>query len=168
MDVVQRALVYATQAHTSVGQERKYTGEPYIVHPIEVMMLVREHGGCANMQAAALLHDVLEDTPVMRADLAISFGETITALVEELTEPDWQGNRAARKALECDRLANVSHEAQTIKCADLISNTGTIVARDPGFAKVYLREKAAILDVLTRAEPRLLAKARACVHAPRD
>jgi hypothetical protein len=46
---------------------------------------------------------------------------------------------------------------QSIKCADLISNTSTIVKHDPGFAKVYLPEKKAILEVevLTKAHPGL-------------
>ncbi|HCP79386.1 MAG TPA: guanosine polyphosphate pyrophosphohydrolase, partial [Pusillimonas sp.] len=44
---------------------------------------------------------------------------------------------------------------QTIKCADLISNTGSIVQFDPDFAKVYLEEKRLLLGVLTKADRRL-------------
>jgi hypothetical protein len=50
--------------------------------------------------------------------------------------------------------------AQTIKVADLISNTRSIVAHDPGFAKVYLEEKRMLLEVLTKADPTLLNKAK--------
>jgi hypothetical protein len=70
------------------------------------------------------------------------------------------GNRAERKVREKDRLAKISADAQTIKVADLIDNTKSIVERDPGFAKVYLKEKAAVLAVMTKADPRLLAKAK--------
>jgi hypothetical protein len=49
-----------------------------------------------------------------------------------------------------------SSRAQTIKLADLIDNTKTIVARDPKFAKVYLREKIALLHVLTKGDPTLM------------
>jgi len=49
---------------------------------------------------------------------------------------------------------------QTIKVADLISNTGSIVEHDPKFAVTYLEEKRLLLDVLTNADPRLLSIAR--------
>lgn len=52
---------FANLAHK--GQKRKYTGEDYIVHPISVARLVEKHGGSLDQQAAALLHDVVEDTP---------------------------------------------------------------------------------------------------------
>jgi hypothetical protein len=49
---------------------------------------------------------------------------------------------------------------QTIKCADIISNTSSIVMHDPAFARVYLEEKRLLLERLTEADPRLLALAR--------
>lgn len=155
MELIDRALVFATAAHAEVGQRRKYTGEPYIVHPIEVMMLVRDHDGTDVMQAAALLHDVVEDTNRSMADVAEAFGPAVALLVEELTEPAWEGNRATRKALECNRLGTISPAGQTIKCADLVSNSRSIIEHDPGFAKVYLKEKAAILAVMDQADRRL-------------
>ncbi|UEM08568.1 hypothetical protein J4G43_027720 [Bradyrhizobium barranii subsp. barranii] len=60
-------------------------------------------------------------------------------------------NRDGRKAIDRKRLSEASPEVQGIKCADLISNTSTIVKHDPDFAKRYLPEKRAILEVLTRA-----------------
>ena len=161
MDLVNRALVFATRAHAAIGQTRKFTDEPYIVHPIEVMMLVRSAGGSEAMQAAALLHDVIEDTPVSAEALGAEFGEEVLGLVLELTAPDHPGDRAARKAAECERLAGISAEAQTIKLADVISNCRTVAERDADFAAVYLPEKAAVLAVLTRGSPTLAAQAQA-------
>ncbi|MEO0828837.1 MAG: hypothetical protein AAFY03_00050 [Pseudomonadota bacterium] len=69
------------------------------------------------------------------------------------------GNRAARKAAEAQRLSQISPDAQTIKYADLISNTNSIVERDKGFAKVYLAEKDAILKVMRDGNPELLKAA---------
>lgn len=158
-DLTNRALIFAAEAHGSIGQTRKYTGEPYIVHPIEVMMLVRAHDGSEAMQAAALLHDVVEDTTQTLADVFNAFGASVANLVDELTEPKRDGNRATRKAAEVERLSKISGCGQTIKLADLISNTRSIVQHDPGFAKVYLREKAALLDVLTKGNPALLEMA---------
>ena len=153
-------LVFATKAHTDVRQVRKYTGEPYIVHPIEVMMITSLAGSVTeDMLAAALLHDVVEDTEKTLDDIYKLFGISITAFVEELTEPETKGKRATRKAAEAERLSKVSDEAQTIKIADSISNIRTIKKYDPEFAKVYLPEKAALLKVLTRGDRALLSMA---------
>lgn len=163
-DIVARALAFASDAHSSIGHVRKYSGEPYIVHPIEVMEIVQTAAVWTDeMLAAALLHDTVEDTPVTQADIAREFGPVVAALVLDLTDQCHEGNRAARKAAEAARLGTISPEAQTIKLADLISNTRSIVAHDPGFARIYLREKAAILAVMTAGDPGLYAEASAVV-----
>lgn len=162
MNTVERAKVFATAAHAAVGQTRKYTGEPYVVHPIEVASIVENAGGTEAMVAAALLHDVLEDTGVTVDVLEEQFGSEVADLVLWLTDvskPD-DGNRSTRKALDRQHSAAAPAAAQTIKVADLISNTRSIVAHDPGFAKVYLEEKRLLLEVLTRADPTLLTMAR--------
>jgi len=162
MTLVERARIFATAAHAAVGQTRKYTGEPYVVHPVEVAGIVESAGGSNAMIAAALLHDVLEDTGVTFDLLVEQFGSEVAELVLWLTDvskPE-DGNRSTRKALDRQHSAAAPAEAQTIKVADLISNTRSIVAHDPGFAKVYLEEKRLLLDVLTRADPTLLTMAR--------
>lgn len=162
MNTVERARVFATAAHAAVGQTRKYTGEPYVVHPIEVSELVASVGGTDAMVAAALLHDVLEDTGVTFDVLEAEFGPEVAELVLWLTDVSKHedGNRSTRKALDRQHSAAAPAAAQTIKVADLISNTRSIVAHDPGFAKVYLEEKRMLLEVLTKADPTLLNKAK--------
>ena len=162
MNTVERAKVFATAAHAAVGQTRKYTGEPYVVHPMEVASLVESVGGTEAMVAAALLHDVLEDTGVTVDVLEELFGSEVADLVLWLTDVSkpGDGNRSTRKALDRQHSAAAPAAAQTVKVADLISNTRSIVAHDPGFAKVYLEEKRLLLDVLTRADPTLLTMAR--------
>ncbi len=76
-----------------------------------------------------------------------------------------QGNRADRKAAQRVRLAAAPGWIQTIKCADLISNTSSIVMHDPKFAVLYLEEKRLLLDVMTEADPGLMAMARAQAEA---
>jgi (p)ppGpp synthase/HD superfamily hydrolase len=162
MNTVERAKVFATAAHAAVGQTRKYTGEPYVVHPIEVACIVENAGGTEAMVAAALLHDVLEDTGVTFDLLVEQFGSEVAELVLWLTDvskPE-DGNRSTRKALDRQHSAAAPAAAQTVKVADLISNTRSIVAHDPGFAKTYLEEKRLLLDVLTKADPLLLTVAR--------
>lgn len=150
MDLIKKARKFATRAHK--GQFRKYTGEPYIVHPIAVAETVRLHGGSDEMVAAALLHDTIEDTNVTYDDVRKEFGITVAGLVRELTDTSSpsDGNRAVRKEIDRRRLAKASADAQTIKLADLIDNTTSIVAHDPGFAKVYLKEKEALLKVMNK------------------
>lgn len=160
-DLVKRALKFATDAHSSISQVRKYTGEPYIVHPIEVMSIVKTVPHTPEMLAAALLHDTVEDTSITIEQIQEEFGPIVAALVSELTDvstPD-QGNRATRKSIDLAHTASASSQAQTIKLADLLSNTESIVTHDKHFAKVYLREKSALLDVLTKGDKTLHAKA---------
>ena len=114
------------------------------------------------MVAAALLHDVLEDTDVTFDLLVEQFGSEVADLVLWLTDvskPE-DGNRSTRKALDRQHSAAAPAAAQTVKVADLISNTRSIVAHDPNFSKVYLEEKRLLLDMLTKADPHLLTVAR--------
>lgn len=181
LNIIQKARSYAHGAHDAVGQKRKYTNEPYHVHTDEVadivtVLLNQERGQSGNfaramvMIPAALCHDLLEDTKVTEADLLREFGPDVTRVVVELTDvftPEKYPamGRAQRKRLEAERMGHISDIAATIKIADLISNTQSIVDHDPGFAKTYLREKAAVLNNLGHGDPELLAKATAQLAA---
>jgi len=162
MDIVRKAQVYAMAAHAAVGQRRKYTGEPYIVHPAEVAKIVAGvPGATPDMVAAAWLHDVVEDTGCTFTDVHMAFGIDIATLVGWLTDvsrPD-QGNRAYRKSVDRAHSAEAPAEAQTIKLADLISNSRSIMEHDPAFAKTYLEEKRLLLAVMTKGNPGLYAEA---------
>lgn len=161
MNIKLKALTFATAAHAAVGQLRKYTHEPYWVHPQEVAAMVAEvPGATAEMVAAAHLHDVVEDTGVTLELIRKEFGDEVATLVGWLTDvsrPD-HGNRAQRKAVDRAHTAGAPAEAQTIKLADLISNTRSIVEHDEKFAKTYLAEKRLLLEVLTKGDPGLWRK----------
>ena len=159
MDVIQKAEKFAQEAHKD--HQRKYTGDPYYVHLDEVRNIVKQAGGTVEQQAAALLHDTVEDTSVTPADVTREFGPKIAKLVVELTDvskPE-DGNRKTRKAIDRDKLAGVSAEAQTVKYADLISNGRDIGKNDPKFAKVYHAEKADLLRVMTKGNQNLRKQA---------
>lgn len=147
-----KARIFATAAHAAVGQVRKYTGEPYIRHPTEVVHILWQYGVLdVHVLAAAWLHDVVEDTQVTIDLIRAEFGDDIAGLVAGMTDvsrPE-DGNRAARKAIDRAHMAKQSADCQNIKLADLISNTRSIVERDPQFAKVYLAEKRLLLDVMS-------------------
>lgn len=158
--MIDSAIAFAALAHA--GQKRKYTGDPYIVHPIDVMMLVRTVvPDDEEMAAASVLHDVLEDCAVSARAIRGRFGERVGDLVVGLTEVSVEGNRATRKAAEVERLVACHPDVQTIKLADIISNTGTIVQFDPNFAKTYLPEKRQLLCALKLANPTLRSQAYA-------
>ena len=160
-DLVTRARVFATAAHAAVGQLRKYTFEPYIVHPAEVAKIVESVDGTPEMVAAAWLHDTVEDTGVTIETIRAEFGEEVAELVGWLTDvsrPE-QGNRAVRKAIDRAHTAASPAAAQTVKFADLIANTRSIMQHDVEFARVYLAEKRQLLEVMTKGDPRLRERA---------
>ena len=155
------AEAFAINAHESIGQKRKYTGEPYYVHPVAVCTIVETVTHDPIMRAAALLHDVVEDTPVTIELVRLQFGGEVADLVADLTDvskPE-DGNRAARKAIDRQHSAAACADAQTIKLADLIDNSKSILKHDPDFAKVYIKEKVALLSVLTKGNAQLKAQA---------
>lgn len=160
-DLISRADAFAARAHASIDQRRKYTGDPYIVHPRRVAQTVKDTGARDEVIAAALLHDVVEDTPVTLEEIRTEFGKDVAALVEMVTDvsrPE-DGNRRLRKAMDRDHLALASAEGQTIKLADLIDNTASITRYDPGFAKVYMRAAVELLGVLKKGDRTLRQRA---------
>jgi (p)ppGpp synthase/HD superfamily hydrolase len=152
-------------------QKRKYTGEPYVNHTFRVADIVKKHGGSEAMVYAAVLHDVVEDTPIECPELLIELMSIVdvnlalktTTLVKELTDvfikekyPDI--NRKGRKEMEAMRLGRISSDAQTIKYADLLDNSEDILKNDPKFAKVYLKEKEFILNHMKKGHSGLYQK----------
>ena len=168
MDVVEKARVFAIAAHSAVKQVRKYTGEPYWIHPIEVAGIVsRVTEATPSMIAAAHLHDVIEDTGVTLEIVESEFGADVAKLVFWLTDaskPE-DGNRATRKAIDREHIAQAPAEAQTIKCCDILSNVRSIVAHDPAFAVIYLEEKKQLVEVLTKANPAILGEVHQLLEA---
>jgi (p)ppGpp synthase/HD superfamily hydrolase len=160
VQMIIKAGEFATAKHQ--GQERKYTGEPYVVHPQEVARIVSkvEPVGYnnSNLIAAALLHDVVEDTDTTLEEVALLFGRPVANIVEMVTDVSTlaDGNRAFRKNMELEHIKKANWEGQTLKCADLISNTRSIVTHDPDFAVVYMKEKRRTLDAMKLADPRLM------------
>ncbi len=80
---ITEAYHFAEKAHD--GQKRR-SGEPYIIHPVAVAQILAEMGMDADSICAALLHDVVEDTPVTDEEIRKKFGETIEQLVDGVTK----------------------------------------------------------------------------------
>lgn len=172
MSIAYTAMMIAREAHKD--QVRKYTGNPYADHLAEVagiVATVTDFDGVLSAEcliATAWLHDVVEDCGVSPKDLSDQLirsghgytdSEQVVRGVMMLSDLE-EGNRATRKRLSRERLAAAPGWVQTIKCADLISNTSSIVKHDPQFAKVYLEEKRLLLDMMPKADVRLWNIAR--------
>jgi len=151
---IKLAKEFATEAHGSIGQLRKYTNEPYIVHPALVAQIVTEIGADEASIAAAWCHDVLEDTNKAPNELLKLLGKDVLGLVRELTDvytdklmPRWK-----RKELENHRIFNISSRAQTIKLADMMANLSDIRHAPNSFAKLYVAEKMATFKFLHKGD----------------
>jgi len=162
-NLVDRACWFAVRAHQ--GQKRR-CGQIYLMHPLRVARTVGQHGGSAEMVAAALLHDVVEDTSVTLGEVVNLFGETVGGLVEALTcrSTPQDGNRARRKQRERERLAAAGPEVATIKLADIIDNSKDIGSLDPTFASVYLPEQLALTFDLVKGDAELRKRAFEVVY----
>ncbi len=145
-----RARLWAIRWHGE--QKRKYTFEPYWKHPEAVAMLVKTVPHTPAMIAAAYMHDVLEDTPCTQPEMYDAFGKEVTQLVLWLTDVSRpsDGSRIVRKRIDREHTAAAPPEAKTVKLADLIDNSKSILTRDPDFAITYLREKRLLLDEALR------------------
>jgi hypothetical protein len=167
-DLVERASDYATRAHQRIDQRRKYSKQPYHVHLQAVARLVASVSDDQETIAAAWLHDTVEDTPATLEDIEEQFGHSVAELVEELTDVSKpsDGNRAKRKAIDRNYIAQASSRAKTVKLADLIDNCRDITKHDRRFAKVYLVEMGALLEVLGDGDESLYQQA-AALHADR-
>lgn len=153
--LVSRARAFAVRAHDR--QLRKGTDLPYFSHCSDVQerlngMFIAAGFDAAppQMQAAALLHDTVEDAGVTYFDLDREFGPEVVALVFWLTcvTKSSDGPRELRKRLELERLSCAPRAAQIIKICDMESNLRNVELLDPSFSEVYVAEKRRAQDRL--------------------
>lgn len=164
-----RAEAWCIAAHSAVGQTRKYTGEPYWIHPLSVAALIQDlvPGAPTTVIIAAMLHDVVDDTGISLELVREEFGDEVADLVDAVSDHTTpaDGPRKARKAMKRERLSSASSWAKTIALADVISNVETIADHDPSFANVYLPGKRELLHCLGDGDQRLFAMATKLVDA---
>lgn len=131
--ILNEAILFATKAHD--GMVRKGTSVPYIFHPIEAASIVATMTDEAEVIAAAVLHDVLEDTPVTEEELRAVFGNKIADFVRAESENKREYLPASetwkvRKQETIDQLKNEARkEVKMIALGDKLSNMRAI-ARD--------------------------------------
>lgn len=147
MSLVYEAMVFAREVHKD--QKRKYTGSAYTDHLGEVAGIVATVDSSEVSIATAWLHDCVEDQGITYNQLEVNFGSVVAYGVMMLSDLE-KGNRKERKALGRERLSKAASWIQTIKYADLISNTTSICQHDEKFSRVYLEEKRLLLEVMNK------------------
>jgi (p)ppGpp synthase/HD superfamily hydrolase len=176
-DILNKVIEFTNNAHEfhfkgEGPQLRKYTNEPYIIHPISVCNICKQYTSDICILIAALMHDVLEDTTVsieiIREFLSQHLEDKqvtriltyVNDLTDVYTKEDYPGlNRKERKKLEVERMSKITPEAQTIKYADIIDNAPSIIANDPKFTTVFVNEALEKLNVMTKGLQVLKQKA---------
>ena len=130
LPLVLHALEFATEKHR--GQVRKDAdATPYIQHPIALASLLWEVGvHDAEVLAAAILHDTIEDTPTTHTELEEKFGRAVADLVAEVTD-DKREPKAVRKQKQIDHAAHLSTGARLVKLADKICNLRDVANSPP-------------------------------------
>ncbi len=142
VSLIRKAWEFCVQHHE--GQMRA-SGEPYIVHPLEVAEVLAEMKMDATAIAAGLLHDSVEDTPATNEEIAAGFGEQVAHIVEGVTKIDkiQFANREDRQAENVRKmlLAMVSDvRVVLIKLADRLHNMRTLEHLKPDRQEAIARE----------------------------
>lgn len=164
------SLLFAIKWHGK--QKRKYTGYPYWTHLLYVAYTVYRITKDEISAIVGIFHDILEDTECTHKDLDRFLNEFyaphavkkiikgVEHLTDEYTRISYpELNRKKRKELEAERLGTVPNWIKTIKLADLIDNSKSIVKHDKDFAVVYLKEKEEVLHHIKDGNQKLYLKA---------
>lgn len=144
--LLERAMLLALRAHE--GQMRKDAPMPYIVHPVEVALILARQGFSDTVLAAALVHDVVEDTTVSLADVRTELGDAVAALVAPVTHDDslsWE----EKKQAYIDTIRSASEDVKALSTADKIANAHSLLA-------AYAREGAAVWQYFNRGRDKKL------------
>ncbi|MEM9561157.1 MAG: bifunctional (p)ppGpp synthetase/guanosine-3',5'-bis(diphosphate) 3'-pyrophosphohydrolase [Actinomycetota bacterium] len=130
VEVVTRAYRMAARAH---AEQRRKSGEPYIVHPLAVARIVAGYGMDEVAIAAALLHDAVEDTRIELEDIRRAFGHEVATIVDGVTKLDrlrFDNKEAQQSATMRKMLISMSKDIRVliVKLADRLHNLRTIAA----------------------------------------
>lgn len=163
MTKVEQAIQFAVRAHA--GAKRKGKSRPYILHPLEAMVIVASITEDEDVLAATVLHDTVEDTDTTKEDLLRLFGHRVASLVAAESENKREGQKAedtwkTRKQETIDHLKTVDREAKLICLGDKLSNMREITRdyeqlgvgiwerfnqKDPNLHKWYYRSLFEVL-----------------------
>ena len=122
--IIFEAIQFASEKHKD--QKRKVYDYPYITHPLMVFHIVSLYTDDLDVQAAAILHDTVEDTDTTIEDIKERFGDRVTGFVLGLSE-DKSLPWPDRRLRYIDSFANAPQEVLLVKAADIICNLTDMV-----------------------------------------
>ncbi|WP_371220804.1 HD domain-containing protein [Orientia tsutsugamushi] len=136
LDKVKKAIFYAKKYH---GNQKRDTGEPYYMHPLEVARMVADYSFKTDTIITAILHDVIEDTKLTKEKIAMEFNDNIAEQVLALTR-----NRGSKKTSFMKMIQTLVNQDKVelllIKLLDRLDNIKTI------FIKPVKRRQEIILE----------------------
>ncbi|MGI5165037.1 HD domain-containing protein [Spirillospora sp. CA-253888] len=156
LDLLDRAAEAARRWH---GDQRRPTGAPYMEHLLEAVEVLARGADVtdADVLAAALLHDAVEDTDATVTDVEDEFGPDVAELVDWVTKPPATGaGRQAKRAAKSAylrRLGEAPERAVLVKLADRASNVQTLDLMPPDFQRRYYAETVTYILPLAQGHP---------------
>lgn len=140
---------FATQKHSS---QTRRDGTPYISHPDRVQRHVRRVKGASkridDIEAAAWLHDTLEDTDTTYDEIAQYYGSDVANIVRELTSDKDEIARVGKTAYLKKKMKRMSNYSLVIKLADRLDNVSDLMDANPDWARKYAQQTVDILEYL--------------------
>ena len=152
MNMLEEAIIYATVMHQ--GKIRKFSGTPYILHPMEVAQILSTITEDAEIITAGILHDIVEDTDGTLTEIEKRFGQRVADLVNsesEPTFPDEERTKTWQKRKESSLMVLKNSEDIGVKMlwlADKLANIRSL-------ARVYSEKGEAMWDALNQTDPAL-------------
>lgn len=148
MNIIEKAIQFAAKAHEETV--RKGTSLPYILHPVEAGAIAAQLTDDPEVIAAAVLHDVVEDTSFSEADIRVLFGNRVADLVMFDTEDKLRDRPAAetwmtRKQETIRRLQHATDNEMIVVFADKLSNLRSLLID-------YKREEESLWDRFTQKD----------------
>ena len=143
-DAVGDAVTFALRFH---GGQKRPTGAPYAEHLLEALEVLVRGAGVRDpdVLCAAVLHDVVEDTPCTIGGVRAAFGDRVADMVGWVTKPDATGgaDKKAVKEAYLERLADAPDDAIVVKLADRASNVQTLRNLHPEKQREYYAQTVA-------------------------
>jgi guanosine-3',5'-bis(diphosphate) 3'-pyrophosphohydrolase len=151
-DAVAKAVEFAIRYH---GDQRRPTGAPYLEHLLETLeVLVRgARVSDQDVLCAAVLHDVVEDTPCTVQDVRLAFGDRVADMVRWVTKPEPEdgADRKAAKESYLKGLRDAPDDAVLVKLADRASNVQTLRNLSPARQREYYAQTVNYIIPLAEA-----------------
>jgi guanosine-3',5'-bis(diphosphate) 3'-pyrophosphohydrolase len=169
--LLSKALRFAVETHDGDYRDGSF-GLPYSTHPVEVCTLLRYVGEVTDVEllCVAMLHDLLEETDTLPAELELEFGFRVSLLVQELTRTEPTPEEASalskedlwqfRSNLLLADISAMSADAQKVKLADRLANLRQAkVTRNGEKLRRYKRQSKKILEIIPKTVNPALWKA---------